>query len=220
MNIWVNSMKLLSVPFIENPDNRCVPAVVGMVLAHFMPERHFDMSEIEKLCGYEKGRGTWKAQSMLSLAKLGLQVHWIESFDHQKFIANPKGYLRTILDNEAYEWQVAHADLKQEAARIKQYIDSGLPLENRPATNEDIKHFLDNGWLVHLEVNGRPLSDKSGYEGHSILVIGYDDSGVAIHNPDGENGNKPNQYVSWKLLDQAWKEFGGSYSLYAFRKKP
>lgn len=207
-----------NIPFIPNPDDRCVVSVIAMVLAYFIPERHLAIPEVEKLVGYEKGRGTWKAPSMLNLAELGFQVHWIEDFDHEKFVTNPKSYLRTILDDEAYEWQVHHTDLATEANRMQKYIQSGLPLEKRRATNDDVKHFLDDGWLVHLEVNARPLSDKSGYEGHSILAISYDDKGVIIHNPDGESGNKPNQRISWELLDQAWKEFGGSYSLYAFRK--
>lgn len=211
-------MKHLDVPFIENPDDRCVVSVVGMVLAYFIPERKFALPELEKLCGYIKGRGTWKALSMLNLAKLGLQVHWIEDFDHKRFIADPKTYLREILDDEAYAYQIANTDLQLEADRMRQYIKSGLPLERRKATNEDIKRFLDDDWLVHLEVNANTLANKPGYEGHSVLVIGYDDKdGVAIHNPDGANGNKPNQHVSWELLDKAWKEFGGSYSLYAFK---
>lgn len=207
------------VPFIPNPNDRCVVSVIGMVLGYFMLERQFTMPELEKLVGYQKGRGTWKALSMLNLAELGFQEHWIEDFDHEQFVANPKAYLRTILDDEAYEWQVSHSDLEQEAAHIKQYMQSGLPLEKRKATFDDIKHFLNDGWLVHLEVNARTLSDKTGYDGHSILVIGHNDKGVIIHNPDGESGNKPNQHVSWELLNKAWKEFGGSYSLYAFRKQ-
>ncbi len=206
------------VPFIENPDDRCVVSVAGMALAYFMPERKFAMAELEKLCGYIKGRGTWKALSMLELAKLGLQVHWIEDFDHERFIADPKAYLREILDDEAYQYQIANTDLQLEADRMRQYIESGLPLERRKATSEDIRHFLDDGWLVHLEVNANTLASEPGYEGHSVLVIGYDEDGATIHNPDGTHGNKPNQHISWELLDKAWKEFGGSYSLYAFRK--
>lgn len=211
-------MKTVDVPFIENPNDRCVVSVAGMTLAHFMPEQKFTMPELEKLCGYTKGRGTWKALSMLNLAKLGFQVHWIEDFDHKRFTANPKAYLRHILDDEAYAYQIANTDLRLEADRMQQYIESDLPLEHRKATSEDIKRFLDDGWLVHLEVNANTLAGKPGYEGHSILVIGYDDSSVTIHNPDGANGNKPNQRISWELLDNAWKEFGGSYSLYAFKK--
>jgi len=211
-------MKRYNVPFIANPDDRCTVAVVAMVMAYFMPKRHFDMAEIEKICGYEKGRSIWKAESMLNLARLGFQLHWIEDFDHHKFMADPKSYLRSILDDDAYQWQVTHGDLEKEAERMRQYIKSGLPLEQRQATKEDIKRFLDDGWLVHLEVNANTLSDKPGYEGHSVLVIGYDDTDAIIHNPDGVSGNKPNQHVSWELLDRAWKEFGGSYSLYACKK--
>lgn len=211
-------MQATEIPFLGNPDDRCVVSVIGMALAHFMPERKFTMSELEQICGYIKGRGTWKALSMLNLAGHGLQVYWIEDFDHQRFIANPKAYLRQILDDEAYAYQTANTDLQLEADRMRQYIENGLPLERRKATNEDIKSFLGEGWLVHLEVNANTLAGKIGYEGHSILVIDYDDTGVVVHNPDGTHGNKPNQHVAWELLDRAWKEFGGSYSLYAFKR--
>ena len=159
-----------------------------------------------------------RGKHCLNMEKLGFQVHWIEGFDHEAFIENPKNYLKSILDEDAYEWQVEHSNLDLEAKRLKEYRDSKLPLEMRAATDDDIKHFLDDGWLVHLEVNARTLSNKSGYEGHSILVIGYNEDGVTIHNPDGESGNKANQHVSWELLNEAWKEFGGSFSLYAFKK--
>lgn len=211
-------MKLLNVPFIPNPNNRCLPATIGMVLGYFMPERKFTMHELEKFCGYEDDKATWPITSMLNLHKLGFQLRWIEDFDHNAFTKNPKTYLRSILDDEAFTWQVAHGNLEQEAARMKQYVAEGLPIEQRKGTKKDIEQLLNEGWLVRLEVNGLPLSDKSGYDGHSILVIGYSDNEAIIHNPDGINGNKPNQHVSWELLDKAWKEFGGSYSLYAFRK--
>lgn len=211
-------MKSDNVPFIENPNTRCVPCTFGMGLAYFSPEKKYTMKELEGFCGYQEGLGTWKARAMLNLSKLGYQVHWIEQFDYDKFAADPRAYLRSFLDDEAYENQIAHTNLELEAERMQQYIDAGLPIENRQATNEDIKHFIDNGWLVHLEVNARPLSGKSGYDGHSVLVTGYDDNEVIIQNPDGDSGNKPNQHVSWELLNRAWKEFGGSYSLHAFKK--
>lgn len=175
------------------------------------------MKDLEEFCGYKEGHGTWKAVAMLNFSKLGYQVHWIEQFDYDKFAADPRAYLRSILDDEAYENQIANTDLELEAKRMQEYIDKRLPLENRQATNEDIKHFIDDGWLIHLEVNASTLNGRKDYDGHSVLVIGYDDNGVVLHNPDS-HGNKPNQHVSWELLDQAWKEFGGSYSLHAFKR--
>lgn len=211
-------MKPLDVPFVENPDDKCVPATTGIILAYFMPEKKFTMPELEKLCGYIEGRGTWQTKPLLELHRLGFQVHWIEDFDHEAFAEDPEKYLASILDKEALEYQLKNTDLKLEAERMKEYMELGLPLERRAATDEDIKHFLDDGWLVRLEVNARPLAGRTGYEGHSVVVIGYDDNEVVIHNPDGVDGNKPNQHVSWELLNRAWKEFGGSFSLYAFKK--
>jgi hypothetical protein len=214
-------MKILDVPFVGNPENpsdKCVPAVLAMVLGYFMPERKFTMIEVEQLCGYQTGKGTWKAQMMLSLAALGFQTKWIEDFDNHAFIKDPEGYLSTILDKKSLDWQIKNSDLPKEAERIKQYLDKGLPLEHRVGTRQDIKNFLDDSWLVMLEVNENVIAGIEGYLGHVILVVGYDDNNVTIHNPDGNNGNKPNQVITWELLEQAWKEFGGSFSLYAFKK--
>lgn len=183
-----------------------------------MPEKKFEMADFIKFTGYVPGRGTWSAESMLSLLLLGFETRWIEDFDNQAFIQDPKGYLATILDKDSFEWQVSHSDLELEASRIQKYIDMGHQIGHRKGTRQDIKSLLDEGWLVRLEVNANTLADRDGYEGHSILVIGYDDKQVEIHNPDGANGNKPNQIVSWDKLEQAWKEFGGSYSIYGFKR--
>jgi hypothetical protein len=207
-----------TVPFVENPDSRCVPATMGMILGYFMPEKQFTMADLEKLCGYRKGHGTWIALSLLAMADMGFKVHCVEDFDRQQFVNDPKKYLRSVLDDEAYAWQVAHSDLGIEAGHIRQYMARGLPLEKRVGTNEDIKRFLDDGWLVKLAINARTLSNKPGYDGHSILAIGYNDTECIIHNPDGDSGNRPNQHVTWELFDKAWEEFGGSCSLYAFKR--
>lgn len=213
----IKGMKLLEVPFVENPDDKCMPSTTGMVLKYFMPEKHWVMDDFIKLTGYIPGKGTWSAESMINLSRLGFETRWIEDFNHQAFIDDPEGYLSTILDPESLKWQVENSDLELEARRIKGYLDSQNVIEERTGTRDDIKRFIDDGWLVRLEVNANTLAGKDGYEGHSVLVIGYNDIDAIVHNPDGANGNIPNQRVSWGLLEQAWKEFGGSYSIYAFR---
>ena len=165
----MNSKK---VSFISNHDTRCVPCTFGMGLAYFSPKLKFTMKELENFCGFKEGHGTWKAEAMLGMARLGYEVYWIEQFDFNSFSNNPEAY-----------------------------INSGLPLEYRQGTNDDIKDFLDDGWLVHLEVNARTLAGRSGYDGHSILVTGYNDDEVIIQNPDSDNGNQPNQHVSWQVLN-------------------
>ncbi len=213
-------MKILNVPFVgndENPSDKCVPAVAAMVLGYFLPKRMFTMSEVEQLCGYVPGKGTWKTQLLLSLDELGLQTQWIEDFDHQSFIADPESYLATLLDKEALNWQIENSDLPEEADRMRQYLAKGLPIQHRKGTRQDIKNFLNDGWLIMLEVNENVIAQIPGYLGHVVLVLGHDDTNVTIHNPDGNNGNKANQIITWELLEKAWKEFGGTYSIYAFK---
>lgn len=212
-------MKRYDVPFVENPDDKCVPSTIGMVLRYFLPKKDYTMDDFIKFTGYQPGKGTWSAESMLNMLLLGFETIWIEDFDNAAFIKDPAGYLATILDEESFKWQVANSNLKLEAERIKKYIDTGHEISHRKGTRKDIKELLDDGWLVRLEVNARSLADKDGYEGHSVLVIGYDNDNVEIHNPDGVDGNRPNQVISWSKLEDAWKEFGGSYSIYAFRHK-
>jgi hypothetical protein len=189
-----------------------------MILSYFMPEKRFTMADLEKLCGYQKGRGTWMSLFLLNLADMGFQVHSIGDIDNQQFVDDPRKYLRSILDDEAYEWQITHSDLDQEVARTKQCIARGLPHDKRKSTTDDIRYFLDDGWLVKLAINARTLSGKSGYDGHSVLVVGYTNDEIIIHNPDGDSGNKPNQHVAWDLFTKAWDEFGGSRSLYALKR--
>lgn len=212
-------MQHYDVPFVENPDDKCVPATIGMILGYFMPEKNYDMPDLIKFSGYIEGQGTWSVKSMLSLSLLGFETSWIEDFDNPAFAESPTDYLATILDKDALEWQVKHSNLRLEANRIREYINIGHRIEHRRGTRKDIKTLLNDGWLVRLEINANTLADRGGYQGHSILVIGYNNEQVEIHNPDGENGNKPNQILSWDKLERAWKEFGGSYSLYGFRMK-
>lgn len=215
----IKQMKHYDVPFVENPNDKCVPATIGMVLNYFMPEKKFDMSDFIQITGYIPGQGTWSAESMINLARMGYETRWIEDFDNSAFIKDPEAYLETILDKEAFNWQVTNSDLRLEADRIRRYLEAGNTIEHRKGTQGDIKQLLDDGWLVRLEVDANTLAGIPGYEGHSVLVIGYDENGVLMHNPDGVSGNKKNKFVDWKLLDQAWKNFGGSYSIYAFRRQ-
>lgn len=210
-------MKYLEVPFVEDPDDKCMPCSIGMVLKYFMPEKQWSMDDFVSITGYVPGKGTWPAESMVNLSKLGFETRWIEDFDNQAFIADQTGYLSRILDPESLKWQIENSNLPLEAQRIKDYLDGGNKIEERKGTRQDIKDFLDDGWLVRLEVNANPLAGVPGYEGHSVIVIGYDSENIVIHNPDGTNGNQPAQVVSWPELEQAWKEFGGSYSIYAFK---
>ena len=94
-----------------------------------------------------------------------------------------------------------------EVVRLSGQFDNGQPARWLAASWRDGDVFV-------AVIAG---AGRSGYDGHSILVTGYNDDEVIIQNPDSDNGNQPNQHVSWQVLNEAWKAFGGSYSLHAFK---
>ncbi len=208
------------VPFIPNPGDECVVCCVGMVLGYFLPEKQFTPDELKNLCDYQEGHGCWEFPHLFAMDDMGFELRRIDDFDLKRFAEDAEAYLREILkDNpDALEYQLSHAgDLKKHEAEAKEYLRRGLHHEQRIGTRKDIEDFIKDGWLVRLEVNANTLRGIPGNVGHSVLVIGLDGDGVIIHNPDNKMGNKPAQHVAWPLLIQAWKEFGGSYSIYAYR---
>lgn len=210
-------MKLHKVPFVDNPSGHCVPACIAMVVQYFRPELNFDLKASDELCGYKDGLGTWSFKSALELNEMGFDLVWIADWSIDKFANNPVGYLKELFqDEDALKYQLTKSDIPLEQERAKQFLKSGLPFTQRQGTKEDIISFLDKGWLVRCEVNGAPLSGKTGYDAHSVLAIGYKDDSVIIHNPDGKNGSKPNQEVKWADFLEAWKGFGGSMEMVAY----
>jgi hypothetical protein len=149
---------------------------------------------------------------------MGFEINVIEDFDLEKFAEQPENYLRTILkDQAALDYQLHHTDLSQEADRAREYLARGLHHETRKGTRQDVEHFLDDGWIVRLEIDAMTLAKQPGYEGHSVLAIGYTPDEIILHNPDGRFGNQTNQHVAWPHFMEAWRKMGGSYALNAYR---
>jgi hypothetical protein len=207
------------VPFIPNPDNRCLVCCVGMLLGCFYPDKKYTMQELEAFSGYVEGEGTWPMQHLLRMADMGIEFRVISDWDMHKFVDDPEGYIRELsTDQVSLEYQLKHSDLPGERERYVEYMRRNLPYEKRRGTFDDVRKFLDDGWIVRLGVNINMLNGEEGYVGHSLLVLGYDKDGPVLHNPDSAN-NRPNQRVTWDELEKAWQDFGDQSTVYAYRRK-
>jgi uncharacterized protein YvpB len=56
---------------------------------------------------------------------------------------------------------------------------------------------------------------KEGYIGHMVLVVGYDEESLIVHNAYFDP--IPNQRVTDQVLYSAWEDFSGGFWLQAFR---
>lgn len=197
----------IDVPFTENLGRRCVPACTTMILDTLIPGHEFSAEDIEHLSGFSEGKSTWAAQHLLSLNDLGIEVGWIQDEDLADFAAHPDTFIAAqIPDPVSLAAFKDTNDLTLEASRIGAYLERGLPFAQREATFEDITTVTDDGYMVRLEVNGKPLAGQPGVAAHAVVVSAFNKTHVRLENPDGVYGQKPRQVVTWEDLATAWDE--------------
>lgn len=193
----------LNVPFFSNTSDNthCFQAGIKMVLKFFEPNKDYNFEELDRLSAKKEGLWTWPTAMTLNLYNMGYEVIAWEDFDYQSFIDNPEQYLFKKCGEEVAKEQIAYSDLAQEKGFMREFMRIGTWKRVIPTQN-DIKKFLRKGFLVCCNVNAKTLNHKNGYEGHFVIVIGWDNDGLILHDP----GLPPrkNRHVDQKTFEKSW----------------
>lgn len=194
-----------SVPFKGNSDDdlRCMQAAYLMILRYFRPELEPSWEAWSEITGYEAGKGTWASAGLLWFLKNGFEVRHVSLFDFPDFVKNGGAYLIREYGSEVGNWQVEHSNLALEQNRAEALLKVGI-VEKREPQTEEIKRFLQNGYLVRVLINYRTLVSKPGYVGHAVVVVGYDEKNVILHDPGLPP--LPNRRVSYQAFERAWAD--------------
>jgi len=167
------------------------------------PEQEFSWDDLEKLTDYLPGHGAWVYAELLTLNGYGLNTKLITGFNIKRFIKEGFSYIEDEFGKDIADYEREHPhNFKKIKRQMQESLDKELVI-NRTGKTRDIKDFIDEGWYVMLLVNSKALNSKSGYTGHRVLVFGYDDKGVIMHDPGPNNGG-PDAHVSWERLQKAW----------------
>lgn len=197
-------MVVYDVPFYANTsdDTHCYQAALRSVLKYFLPGEEYTWEELERMTAKREGLWTWPTQGLLTLQKKGFDVVDISPFDIRAFIQSGGEYLLQEYGKEVADEQVKHSDIPQEQSLYQEFLQSNTYEKRLPAV-DDIKAFLDKGYLVICNVNSMALNGKSGYVGHFVVVIGYDGERLYLHDP----GLPPheNRKVSYEQFIKAWE---------------
>lgn len=193
----------LNVPFYSNTSDNthCVQAALRMIMKYFWPGKDFSWKELGKITAKAKGKATWPFAGNIWLAEHGMKVKVIQSFDNQCFINEGVSYIKEFAGEEVAQWQNSHSDIKQERELAKESIKK-IENETRIPTIEDIKEALDNGYLATCGINSKVLAEKDGYVSHRVVLTGYTDKGLYLHDPGLPP--KENRFVPYELFEKAW----------------
>lgn len=208
------------VPFISNTpdDKQCLPAAYGMVRQYFEPELEIVWDDWMEMVGSLPGKGAWSTAGLVWFNDNGYDVVHIGTFDFQAFIDRGDQYLVEALGEEVTKWRLQYWDIKLEQARARRFLQSNVWI-NREADLFDVRQYLDEGYLVKCLVNLNALNDKPGYIGHAVIVKGYTDTHIILHDPGLPA--RPNRQVDNEHFLKAWIDpEAKSEKMDAIRKRP
>lgn len=198
-----------NVPFVPNtPDGmQCVVVVFRMIAMYF--DKNFDipLNKWAEICGYEQDKGTWAYGALVWFDENDYEVRHYESNDINDFVADPEEALVRSFGDQVGKWCMDHTNLPAEVDRAKKLLANVRIIQQCEPTIDDIRRYLDEGWLARINVNSSRLRGKTGFMGHSLTVVGYDKLGLIVHDPGGTNYEpKPYKHISWQLLEECWAD--------------
>jgi hypothetical protein len=214
-------MKLVdsAVPFVSNTpeDKQCLQASYAMIRQHFEPELRIEWDDWADITGFVPGKGTWSMAGLMWFQDNGYEVVHIADFDYADFALRGPEYLVETLDEEVANWNIKYTDFHIEQGRARRFLASGIWVK-RHARIQDVRSYLEEGFLIKCSVNLNKLNGKQGYLSHAVVVKGITDAEVILHDPGLPA--YPNRHVSFELFQEAWKELGvpGSEKMDAIRK--
>lgn len=199
---YTSIMVNYDVPFYESTRNlNCFEMSLKMILGYFRPEEDYSLNELEKITRKIPGKYTWPHAALLWLAARSAEVHLIEGFDHQRFIQEGGEYLLDEFGQEVGGDQIRMSDIDQEIAIDKELLQR-IKVEKRIPEAGEIKDYLDKGFLVECNLNQDKLNGKVGYTGHSVVIKGYTNQTLIMHDPGLPA--YPDRHVTFSDFEAAW----------------
>lgn len=193
-----------AVPFVGNTpdDTHCFQAALKMVLEYFAPEVKYSFPELaEATAKGGEDFGTWRLAAFFWLQEQGYDVQFIEPFDYERFLLEGERYIEELYGPEGAAWHKKHSNIEHERLYAQKLLGR-VGFHRRVPTLQDIKSFLENGYLVITLVNARALYGQEGYGGHYELIKGFEGNDLLYHEP----GLPPeaNQRVAQETFYKAW----------------
>lgn len=196
-------MIIQNIPFFSNTpdDTHCFQAVLKMVLKYFQPDRDYSFEELDKFSDKVPNMWTWATRTLINMQKMGFDLINMESFDYLAFSKNGKNYIENKFGQEMAIAQEQNSNLQKEMIDASEFVKVFGNNFILPEI-EDIKNYIDQGYVIGCNVNIEKLNKNSGYAGHFILVFGYDDNNLYLHDPG--HPPYPDRKVSFNEFTHAW----------------
>ncbi len=184
---------ILKVPFFPGKKYYCAQDCALMILKYFFPEREFDIEDIAKKSIKHEQYGTFTIGLAKALSEYDLKVDfYCRSLDGEELSESER---KSFLDKYG-KFLEKEGEVRSEAER------AGVKIVERDLSLEEITNILEQGKPLIVLINWNILSKKEGYQGHFVVLTGFDDNFIYAHNP-GPNYPEENMKIKKETILQA-----------------
>jgi hypothetical protein len=190
-------MMKLDVPFYKQttPLN-CGPVALKMVLDYF--DEEIDVKVLEERVGIKESKGVSTVQIAIASKLFGYKT---------KLLSKNLSMDKSNFDLEFYKrYYDDLSDIEKLVGRAK---DIGVEIEERSIELDELLGYVsrDSVLIVLLDWNVAMERKEKGYQGHFVVVTGYEDENVIVHN-HGMKDTKKDMEIKKELFDEARKAKG------------
>ncbi|MFB6246638.1 MAG: hypothetical protein ABEI74_03545 [Candidatus Pacearchaeota archaeon] len=196
----------LSVPFYENrgDGSQCMQVAMKSVLKHFL-DRDFSLEELDKLTGRKSELWTWIFQVVTALYDLGLKVKYYAKSDLEPFLEG-EPFIRRNFGKDS-EKIIKFGDIPALIESVKKLLNYDI-FEKRKLSFDEIEYHIEQGHVPLLLIDHNKIVGKeSQYQGHLVVVTGFDNQNVFYHE-SGPKNPKANKKVPKSTFIDAWNANG------------
>lgn len=194
----------LSIPFHKSIlPNDCGPQSLRMVCEHLGEKITVEKSR-EIVQSLASGM-VWTLGMARGASKLGFITEVISSNDDD-------------LNNEFYDKYADDEAMQILTTLKKECNELNVKMTNKNPTIIDLLLYIDKGIAPIALINWNIIAGKEGFFGHFVVITGYDQDHIYIHNPGIENAQEY-MPIDKRLFMQAYKSKGTDNNLVLIIKK-
>jgi len=205
-------MILLNIPFYENKKgNQCMQVAMKCVIKYFL-NKDISLEKLDRLTGRKNNFWTWTSQIVPVLYDFGLDVKYYSKTDIKLFL-NGKEFIKKHFGEDA-EKILKFTDVILKFTDVNILLDSIRKLmkysifEKRKLEFKEIEDHISKGHVPLMLIDYNKIAGREElYQGHFVVVTGFDENNV-YHHESGPENPEPNKKVSKQIFIEAWNANG------------
>jgi hypothetical protein len=190
-----------NIPFYENDGdgNQCLQVASRSVIKHFL-DKDYSLEKLDKLTGRKANLWTYTPQIASVLHDVGLKIKYYSKEALEPFLGG-EDYLREHYGKDA-DKILKFTDVPVVIKFIENLLTYDI-FEKRKISISSIEKEVKKGYLPIVLIDNNVIAGKNNfYQGHAVVITGFDNETVYYHD-SGPNNPTPNKQIDKKTFVKA-----------------